>query len=89
MYKTYVIKNLQTTDTTLRDGEELLSVYVSNTSTADQAFNLKVDEVYVYEGIVIPPSVTLVLDNPIIFDTNRITVSAGAADKLDITYTVK
>ena len=89
MYKTYVIKNLQTTDTTLRDGEELLSVYVSNTSTADQAFNLKLDEVYVYEGIVIPPSVTLVLDSPIIFDTSRITISAGAADKLDITYTVK
>jgi hypothetical protein len=89
MYKTYVIKNLQTTDTTLRDGEELLSVYVSNTSTADQAFNLKLDEVYVYEGIVIPPSVTLVLDSPIIFDTSRITISAGEADKLDITYTVK
>ncbi len=89
MYKTYVIKNLQTTDTTLRDGEELFSVYVSNTSTDDQTFNLKIDEVYVYEGVVIPPSVTLVLDNSIIFDTNRITVSAGVADKLDITYTVK
>ena len=89
MYNTYVIKNLQTTDTTLRDGEELLAVYVSNTSTEDQAFSMKIDEIYVYEGIVIPPNVTLALDSPIIFDTNRITISASVADKLDITYTVK
>lgn len=88
MSQTYKIKNLATTDTTLRDGESLTSMYVSNTSTAEQEFNLKIDNSFVYKAIKIPANVTLHIDTPIFFDTSRITISAGTADKLDITYNI-
>ena len=89
MSQTYVIQNLSTTDTTLREGGELVSMYVSNTSTTEQLFNLKIDKVFVYKEIKIPANVTLHIDTPIYFPMNRVTVSANAADKLDVTYTLK
>jgi len=89
MSKTYKIKNLGTSDITLRDGEQLIDMYICNTTVSEQTFNLKIDDVYVLNGVKIPAYVTLHLDGDIYFDTNRMTISAGSVDSLDITYKVQ
>lgn len=89
MSKTYKIKNLKVTDTPLRDGEALDSMYVCNTTDVEQTFSLMVDDTHVYKDVQVPAYVTLILEEDIYYNTNLISISAGNADSIDVIYTIK
>lgn len=89
--KTNYVKNVPVTDTALEPGTVLKSMYVTNITSTNKTFSIKLEDAYIIKDLSLEPNVTVHFfeDMPIHYKTDRITISSEQNASVDVVYTIE
>lgn len=92
--KTFYIKDVPTTQTSLGEGSKLCNLYVTNTTASNVNFSLLIEDAYFIKDLSVPPGVSISLipeseSSKIYHPIKYIYVQAGTADAIDVVYTAE